>query len=64
MVSWVFELSKYEIQHIPIRSIKSHVFANFVEEFSSPIDEKTLPNWMLSVDGASNVKGRNIEIVL
>jgi len=36
MVSWLVELSEYDLQYVPRNSIKSQVLADFVMEFTSP----------------------------
>lgn len=41
MVSLSIELSEYNIWYIPNGTLKSHVLADFLEEFSSSIDEET-----------------------
>ena len=64
MVTWSIELSEYDIQFIPRGSIKSQVLADFVVEFSSPIQEEVPYVWLLSVDGSSNLKGSRAGVVL
>lgn len=55
-ISWVVELVEYEIQYILRGSIESQALADFVAEFSLPVEEGTNLEWMLYVDGASNIK--------
>lgn len=64
MLSSEIELSKYDIHFILRGSLKSQALENFVAEFNSPIGEEMPPEWVLSVDDASNVKGSNIGIIL
>ncbi|XP_039687900.1 uncharacterized protein [Medicago truncatula] len=64
MVSWAVELSEYDILFAPRNSIKSQVLADFMVEFSSPIETTTPLVWTLSVDGSSNLKGSGAGIVL
>lgn len=64
MVSQVMELSKHNIHYVSMGSIKSHGLAYFLAEFISPIDKEIPPEWTLSVNGASDVKGNGMGIVL
>lgn len=64
MVSWVVELSEYDIQYVPRGSIKSQALKDLVVEFSSPIDEETPLKWAIFVDGTSNMKVNKVGIVL
>jgi len=56
MAAWSIELSEYDIQFIPRDSIGSKVLADFVVEFTSPIQEKVPYVWLLSVDCSLNPK--------
>lgn len=64
MVSWAVELSEHDIQYIPRWNIKFQALADFVAEFSSPVNEETLLESTLYIDGASNIKGSSIMIIL
>lgn len=64
MLSWSVELSEYDIQFAPRNNIKSQVLADFVVEFTSPIQESLPHVWLLSVDGSSNIKGSGAGIIL
>lgn len=64
MVSQDVELSDTDIQYVPRGSIKSQSMSDFVAEFSSLIDEETPPQLTLSIDDASNMKGRGAGIIL
>lgn len=64
VVSWAVELSDYNIQYIPRRSIKLQVLSNFVVEFSSPTSEETPHIWILSMENISNLKWSGVGIVL
>lgn len=64
MLSWSIELSEYDIQFAPRNNIKSQVLADFVVEFTSPIQESLPHVWLLSVDGSSNIKGSGAGIIL
>jgi hypothetical protein len=64
MVAWSIELSEYDIQFLPRGSIKSQVLADFVVEFTSPVQEAVPYAWLLSVDGSSNLKGSGAGVVL
>lgn len=56
MVSWSITLSEYDIHLAPKRSIKSHVLIDFLTKFSSPVGDEVHHMWIISVDGASNLK--------
>jgi len=64
MVSWSVKLSKYDLQFVPRSSIKSQVLADFVVEFTSPVQNIAPFVWLLSVDGSSNLKGSGTGIIL
>lgn len=58
------ELSKYDIQYVPRESIKLQVLVDFIVELSSPVDEDMPTDWVLSVNGTSNIKRNDAKIVL
>jgi hypothetical protein len=64
MVAWSVELSEYDIVFSPRGSVKSQVLADFVLELTTPSEELSLEPWILSVDGASNLRGSRAGIVL
>jgi len=58
MVRWAVELSEFDIQYEPRGSIKGQVSADFVAELSlggDPQEVELGSQWMLSVDGSSNL---------
>lgn len=69
MAKWAVELGEYDVIFLPATAIKSHVLADFVAEFSPSLlpaleQEVRLWNettedgeWVLYVDGSSNVRG-------
>jgi hypothetical protein len=57
MVAWSIELSEFDITFVPIGCIKAHVLVDFVVELSSRV-------WILSVDGASNLRSRGADVIL
>ncbi|KAK2373754.1 hypothetical protein QL285_074768 [Trifolium repens] len=64
MVAWSIELSEFDITFSPRGSIKSQVLADFVLEMTSPPEEEGKLPWNLSVDGASNIRGSGVGVVL
>jgi hypothetical protein len=64
MVAWSIELSEYDIMFSPRGSIKSQVLADFVLELTTPSQEASAEPWILSVDGASNLRGSGVGVVL
>ena len=74
MAKWSVKLSTYDLIYDPRTTIKSQALANFVADFSSDIqpeadskvkllDEST-GEWTLHTDGASNVRGTGLGIIL
>ncbi|MCI16522.1 gag-pol polyprotein, partial [Trifolium medium] len=64
MVAWSVELSESDLTFSPRGAIKSQMLADFELEMSTlPGEETTLP-WILSVDGASNIRGSGAGVVL
>ncbi|MCI23157.1 gag-pol polyprotein, partial [Trifolium medium] len=64
MVSWSVELSEFDITFIPRGPIKAQVLADFAHKLSAPSGELASQVWILSVDGASNLKGSGDGVVL
>ena len=63
LMKWAIELSEFDIRYKLKTTIKGHVLADFVMEFTpaesaentqAPTD---LPIWKLSVDGTTNAQG-------
>lgn len=63
MVSWSIELSESGIIYEPRGPIKAQVLSDFVVELT-PLPDTKPQEWVLSVDGASNIKGSGAGIVL
>ncbi|XP_070050148.1 uncharacterized protein [Nicotiana tomentosiformis] len=72
---WFIEMSEFDIEYKPRNAIKSHVLADFVADFSPGllplatkeavmVTESTKGVWTLFTDGASNVKGSGLGVVL
>ena len=73
---WAVELGEYDIIFLPTMTIKSHALADFVAEFSPALlpaleqevrlqsGTKEEGEWVLHVDGSSNVRGARVGIVL
>ena len=70
LMKWAIELREFDIIYKPKTAIKGQVLANFVMEFTSvePIENTRaptdLPNWKLSVDGATNAQGSGASLIL
>ncbi|XP_016207175.1 uncharacterized protein LOC107647621 [Arachis ipaensis] len=64
LIKWSIELSEFDIQFQPRRSVKSQCLADFVAEFTSTSSEERSPLWTLFVDGASNPQGAGAGVLL
>ncbi|KAI3761737.1 hypothetical protein L1987_52158 [Smallanthus sonchifolius] len=74
MAKWSVKLSAYDLIYEPRTTIKSQALADFVVEFSSDIQheadlevqqlEESKDKWTLFTDGASNVRGTGLGIIL
>jgi len=67
LVKWAIELSEYGIQYESRGTIKAQFLADFVVELSEPpVENQGVGEimWILSVDGASNLRGSGAGIVL
>ena len=70
LIKWALEMSEFDIKYKPRTTIKGHILADFIMEFT-PVEptEATqltldLPIWMLSVDGAANAQGSDASLIL
>ncbi|XP_033138071.1 uncharacterized protein LOC108870454 [Brassica rapa] len=76
LAKWTVELGEYDIIFRPATAIKSQVLADFMAEFSPTLlpaleqevrlrgESKGEGEWILHVDGSSNVRGDGVGIVL
>ena len=70
LLKWAIELSEFNIRYKPKTTIKGHVLADFVMEFTSaePTENAQTMNdlsiWKLSINGASNVQGSRAGLIL
>ena len=64
MITWLVELSEFNIKYRPCKHIKSLVLSYFHLELSSPLENLDSNPWVLLVDGASNIKGSEVSIIL
>jgi len=74
MAKWAVKLSTYDIKYEPRNAIKSQALADFVADFTSDLQEQanlevqqleeTKDPWILYTDGASNVRGIGLGILL
>jgi len=74
LVKWAIKLAEYDINYEPRGAIKAQALADFVAELTLPASStsettptdvnKSSPEWVLSVDGASNQKGSGAGVIL
>ena len=72
LVKWAIELAEYDINYEPQGPIKAQALVDFLAELTLPTPlnsdqapiNSTPPEWILSVDGASNQKGSGAGVVL
>ncbi|XP_020235082.1 uncharacterized protein LOC109814953 [Cajanus cajan] len=66
MMKWSIELSEFAIKYEPRGAIKAQALADFLVELSSPAEEDSSgeSEWILSIEGASNLGGSGAGIVL
>ncbi|KAK1431700.1 hypothetical protein QVD17_08256 [Tagetes erecta] len=74
VAKWAVKLSTYDIKYEPRNAIKSQALADFVADFTSDLQvqaylevqqlEETKDPWILYTDGASNVRGTSLGILL
>ncbi|XP_075478766.1 uncharacterized protein LOC142519612 [Primulina tabacum] len=61
MVKWTVELGEYDIEYKPRVAIKAQALADFLIEMIQPGEEEV---WRIFVDGASNLSGCGVGVVL
>ncbi|XP_075518295.1 uncharacterized protein LOC142552404 [Primulina tabacum] len=61
MVKWTVELEEYDIEYKPRVAINAQALTDFLIEMIQP-EEKEV--WRVFVDGASNLSGRGVGVVL
>ncbi|XP_073061699.1 uncharacterized protein [Primulina eburnea] len=61
MVKWTIELGEYNIEYKPRVSIKAQALTDFLIEIIQPGEEEV---WIIFVDGASNLSGCGVGVVL
>ena len=54
MMTWVVELSQYDLQYEPRHAIKAQAMADFLVEVTGDPAGTPSTRWKLHVDGASN----------
>ncbi|XP_057427450.1 uncharacterized protein LOC130720771 [Lotus japonicus] len=64
MVSWAVELSEFGIVFEKKGQVKAQVLADFVNEMSPEVKVSEEVEWILSVDGSSNLNGSGAGVVL
>jgi len=63
-MTWVIELSQFDIKYEPRTAIKAQVLADFISKTSDLAVDLDSLTWMLHVDGSSNNKGSGADIIL
>ncbi|XP_015966622.1 uncharacterized protein LOC107490362 [Arachis duranensis] len=63
LIKWAIELSEFDIQYEPRKTLKSQVLANFISEMTNDT-QHTEVSWSIHVDGASNKEGSGAGILL
>ncbi|XP_073295894.1 uncharacterized protein [Primulina huaijiensis] len=61
MVKWTVELGEYDIEYKPRAAIKAQALTDFLIEMIQPVEEEV---WRVFVDGASNLSGCGVGLVL
>ena len=70
LIKWAIELSELDIRYKPRITVKGHILADFIMEFTLPQSTEAtqlapdLPIWRLSVDRAANAQGSGAELIL
>ncbi|XP_015965110.1 uncharacterized protein LOC107488845 [Arachis duranensis] len=64
LIKWSIELSEFDIQYQPRGSVKSQYLVDFVAELTEPYLDAESLEWTLFVDGASNLQGSGVGILL
>nr|KYP70557.1 hypothetical protein KK1_009777 [Cajanus cajan] len=66
MMKWSVKLSEFSIKYEPRGAIKAQALADFLMELTPPVEEGIVgeTQWILSVDGASNLGESGAGIVL
>ncbi|XP_072077721.1 uncharacterized protein [Arachis hypogaea] len=63
LTKWSIELSEFDIQYEPRKTLKSQVLADFISEMTNDAPNTEI-NWSIHVDGASNREGSGAGILL
>ncbi|XP_075499305.1 uncharacterized protein LOC142537697 [Primulina tabacum] len=61
MVKWTVELGEYDTEYKPRAAIKAQALTDFLTEMIQPVEEEV---WRVFVDGASNLSGCGVGVVL
>ncbi|XP_061353309.1 uncharacterized protein LOC133298090 [Gastrolobium bilobum] len=64
MISWSIELSEYDIIYEPRQAIKAQVLADFLVEMTHLHEAEDNVDWIIYVDGSSNIKGSGAGIIV
>nr|XP_025685323.1 uncharacterized protein LOC112786123 [Arachis hypogaea] len=63
LIKWSVELSEFDIQYEPRKTLKSQVLADFISEMTKDTHNREV-SWSIHVDGASNKEGSGAGILL
>jgi len=62
-MKWSLELSEFDIHYESRKTLKAHVFADFLAEMTFSMEDNT-EEWIVFVDGSSNSKGSGAGIII
>ncbi|XP_015953775.1 uncharacterized protein LOC107478141 [Arachis duranensis] len=63
LIKWAIELSEFDIQYEPRKTLKSQVLADFILEMTNDTQNIEV-NWSIHVDGALNKEGSGAGVLL
>ncbi|XP_075649819.1 uncharacterized protein LOC142620315 [Castanea sativa] len=66
MALWAIELSEFDIQYQPWTTVKGHILADFVAEFTTVEEQgaEETPTWKIHTDGSFNKRTEGAGVVL
>ncbi|XP_061347978.1 uncharacterized protein LOC133293426 [Gastrolobium bilobum] len=64
MISWSIELSEYDIIYEPRQAIKAQVLEDFLVEMTHLHEAEDSVDWVIYVDGSSNIKGSGAGVIV
>jgi len=63
-MKWALELSEFDIYYESRKSVKAHVFVDFVAKMTFLAGENKEDKWTVVVDGSSNSKGSGARVII